>query len=75
MKLKLLLSKHKDEEIGAIYSKNSLSMVKLERRLYGNYFLTDKGIFKFKFQGWYRSMKLYYCVVILPTTKLSESDE
>lgn len=66
MKLTLLLGKHKDEEIGAIYSKNSLQMVKLERRLYGDYFLTSLGIFKFRFDGWYRSSKIYHCNVILP---------
>jgi hypothetical protein len=66
MKLTLLLGKHKTEEIGAVYCKNSLRMVKLERRLYGDFFLTDIGIFKFRFQGWYRSMKMYNCNVILP---------
>lgn len=70
MKLKLLLSKHRGYEVGAIYCKNSLRMVTLEKRLYGDYFLTSLGIFKFKFQGYYRSMKIYYCVVVLPISRM-----
>ena len=64
--MKMLLSKHKEEEIGSIYCKNYVHYVKLERRLYGEYFLTSIGIFKFKFIGYYRSMKMYWCDVVLP---------
>lgn len=75
MKLKLFLSKYKEKEIGAIYSKDSLRMVKLERRLYGNYFLTNLGIFKFRFRGWYRTMRMYDCYVILPKLIIVRKDQ
>lgn len=68
--LKLLLAKYKKQEYGAIYSKTELHYVRLIKRLYSNYFLTDKGIFKFDFIGYYKSMKMYFCDVVLPRGSL-----
>lgn len=64
--MKLLLSKFNQKEHGAIYCKNYLQYVRLEKRLYGDYFLTSLGIFKFQFMGYYKSLKMYWCDVILP---------
>ena len=64
--MKLLLGKYNQKEHGAIYCKNSIQYVRLEKRLYGDYFLTSLGIFKFQFMGYYKSMKMYFCDIVLP---------
>jgi len=75
MKLQMFLTKNKNTEIGAIHCNKGIKFVKLERRLYGDYFLTSIGIFKFRFDGWYRSMKMYHCKVILPLHMNQIEDE
>lgn len=52
--------------IGLVRSKNTQHFYKIKRFLYGQYFLTDKGIFKFIFLGYYRKDKIYFTDVILP---------
>ena len=64
--MKLLLGKYNQKEYGAIYCKNLIHYVRLEKRLYDDYFLTSIGIFKFQPMGYYRSMKMYSCDVVLP---------
>ena len=69
--MKLLLGKFNQKEHGAIYCKNYLQYVRLEKRLYGDYFLTSLGIFKFQFMGYYKNLKMYWCDVILPRHSFS----
>lgn len=70
--LQLLEKKTKIQIVGMIYhSDNYLEYVPLKTRLYGTYYLTKSGIFKFKHYGWIKNKThlLYVKDVTLPKRK------
>ena len=70
--------KSKLETVGIIYySDGLLEYVPLKNRLYGYYYLTRSGIFKFKHYGWLKNGThlLYVKDIVLPKRSQQSPDK
>ena len=71
MKLKQLLKlKTTEKNVCCLYTQNYMHTYQIKDKLEDNYFSTDKGTFRFKFQGYYGKSPLWFKVIgALPTKK------
>lgn len=64
-----------NQDYAMLRSKNYQYILKIKAWLYGQYALTNKGIFKFSFLGYYAGKnRVYYADVILPKPTTNSRD-
>jgi len=70
----LLRLKTTSKHVCQVYNKSRLNVIKIDKPLYGDYFKTDLGIFKFSFDGWFGNSPVWHTIVILPLTNNMEGN-